>query len=247
MIHYHGTPIGGTRVDVARFLTGRHALVSFYRPDDIGVVLDCCQSFCLDNGAFSHWKAGKGIIDVESYISWVRKYNKHPNFDWCIIPDKIDGTEADNKRMVAGWLSTARGIDGVPVFHLHESLEYLEFLMQNFKRISLGSSGQWKTPGTEAWWARIDEIMNVLCDSDGVPKCKIHGLRMLNPKIFTQLPLSSADSTNAAVNCGSLKRFGMYTPPTASQRAEVIAARIEQYNSSSVYVSVSQSDMFDKL
>ena len=119
--------------------------------------------------------------------------------------------------------------------------------MQNFKRISLGSSGQWKTPGTEAWWARIDEIMNVLCDSDGVPKCKIHGLRMLNPKIFTQLPLSSADSTNAAVNCGSLKRFGMYTPPTASQRAEVIAARIEQYNSSSVYVSASQSDMFDKL
>lgn len=27
MIHYHGTPVGGTRQDGARFLAGRHALV----------------------------------------------------------------------------------------------------------------------------------------------------------------------------------------------------------------------------
>jgi hypothetical protein len=31
MIHYHGTPIGGTRQDVARFLVGRHALIPFGR------------------------------------------------------------------------------------------------------------------------------------------------------------------------------------------------------------------------
>lgn len=34
MIHYHGTPISGTRHDVAKFLVGRHALVPFPRQDD---------------------------------------------------------------------------------------------------------------------------------------------------------------------------------------------------------------------
>ncbi len=40
MIHYHGTPIGGSRQDVVRFLSGRHALVPFARPDDLGAALE---------------------------------------------------------------------------------------------------------------------------------------------------------------------------------------------------------------
>ena len=40
LIHYHGTPIGGSRQDVARFLAGRHALVPFPRQDDVGIVAD---------------------------------------------------------------------------------------------------------------------------------------------------------------------------------------------------------------
>lgn len=44
MIHYHGTPIGGSRQDVARFLLGRHALVPFLRQDDMGAVAECCKT-----------------------------------------------------------------------------------------------------------------------------------------------------------------------------------------------------------
>ncbi len=54
---------------------------------------------------------------------------------------------------------------------------------------------------------------------------------MLNPKIFTRLPLSSADSTNAARNCNQLDRFGIYVPPTAAQRAAIIANRVEAHSS----------------
>lgn len=59
---------------------------------------------------------------------------------------------------------------------------------------------------------------------------------MLNPKVFTKLPLSSADSTNAAVNCGSKDRFGIYRPVTAGQRAQVIADRIETQNSAERWI-----------
>jgi hypothetical protein len=45
MIAYHGTPIGGTRQDGARFLAGRHALVPFPRQDDMGIVADVCHAY----------------------------------------------------------------------------------------------------------------------------------------------------------------------------------------------------------
>lgn len=246
MIHYHGTPIGGTRVDVARFLTGRHALIPFGRQDDTGAVLDLCQSFILDNGAFSHWKKGAGRIDFDAYYEWAKSLHRHPGFDWCLIPDVIDGTESENQEWAYKWAKIGGRVKGVPVWHLHESLEYLEWLVNDWEIIAIGSSGQWATPGTKSWWTRIDEAMSVICYKDGCPKCKLHGLRMLDPAIFTLLPLSSADSTNAAVNCGSLSRFGMYTPPTASQRADVIAERIEQHNSSAIYLPrKSNFDLFD--
>ena len=78
--------------------------------------------------------------------------------------------------------------------------------------------------------------MNAACDEQGRPAARLHGLRMMDPEIFTRLPLASADSTNPAVNCGSLSRFGIYTPPTAAQRAAVIAERIEAQNSAPVWV-----------
>ncbi|GGO89190.1 hypothetical protein GCM10011348_46360 [Marinobacterium nitratireducens] len=243
MIHYHGTPIGGTRQDAARFLMGRHALVSFYRPDDMAAVLECCQSFVMDNGAFSHWRAGKGEIDFDAYVAWTLEYHRHPAFDWCLIPDKIDGTEKENADLVRRWQGLMNKPKGVPVWHLHESLDWLEWLVDRFEWVALGSSGQWATPGTPDWWQRMATAMRVICDDQGRPRCKLHGLRMLDPEVFTRLPLSSADSTNAAVNCGSLSRFGSYKPPTAGQRAEVIAARIEQHNSASIWCGHQQNSL----
>lgn len=235
MIHYHGTPIGGSRVDAARFLVGRHALIPFKRPDDLAPAIELCQSFVLDNSAFSYWRAGKGDVPVADYHEWVSSVAMHPSLDWVLIPDKIDGTEQDNIELVSAWMRLGCRAQSVPVWHLHESLEWLDYLVANFQRVALGSSGQWASPGSAGWWARMGEAMSVACDEQGRPRAKLHGLRMMNPKIFSRLPLSSADSTNAAVNSGSLNRFGLYVPTTAAQRAAVIAERIEQYSSASVW------------
>lgn len=227
VIHYHGTPISGARQDVARFLIGRHALVPFPRQDDVGIVAEVCQSFVFDNGAFSVWKRG-GKLDVPGYIAWCDEWHRHPGFDWALIPDVIEGDEADNDALLASWPAHIRG---VPVWHMHESIERLVRLAHSWPIVALGSSGQWPTPGTQSWWHRMADAMAAICDRHGRPTCRLHGLRMLNPKVFSRLPLASADSTNAAVNCGATDRFGMYMPPTAAQRAAVIAERIEIHNS----------------
>lgn len=236
MIHYHGTPVGGSRMDVTRFLAGRHALIPFARPDDLGAALEVCQSIVLDNSAFSLWKKG-GDVDVSAYFAWVDSIAGHPSLDWCLIPDKIDGTEAENVELVTTALRMGCRAMMVPVWHMHESTDWLAWLVEKFQTVALGSSGQWATPGTTDWWRRMAQAMAVACDDKGRPRARLHGLRMLDPEIFTRLPLASADSTNAAVNCGSVNRFGSYVPPTASQRADVIAARIEAHNSAPLWVS----------
>lgn len=236
MIHYHGTPIGGTKSNAAEFLIGKHALVSFAYPEQIDIVAECCQSFILDNGAFSAWKQSKPL-DVDNYIAWVRYWHRHPSFDWALIPDAIDGDEQTNDALLDTWRIKAPDLSlyGVPVWHLHETLDRLRRLTDEFRIVALGSSGEWPTPGTRKWWKRMQEVMLEACDVFGQPKAKLHGLRMMSPKIFPYLPLSSADSTNAAVNQGSKKRFGQYVPPTSALRATVIAARVERFNSCSFW------------
>jgi len=194
MIHYHGTPFGNTKVDVARFLQGRHALVPYPRQDDLGAVAELCQSFCFDNGAFSVWKSG-GSLDLEGYYRWVDDWKRHPGFDWAIVPDVIDGTDDQNIAMLDAWPHELRCF-GVPVWHYSDSLDYLQHLVEQWPRIALGSSEAYKSPGSDPWTRRTNEAMQVICTDDGRPKVRLHGLRMLNPAVFTKIPLASADSTN---------------------------------------------------
>lgn len=235
MIHYHGGPIWPATAAHALW-TRRHGMCSFARPEQTALMAEVSQSFVLDCGAFTLWKSGGGVVDVEAYADYVRQWENHPGFDWAIIPDVIDGTEEDNAKMCARWLQLSpRMKPAVPVWHLHESLDRLEYLIlctvgRVYERVALGSSGQWATPGTEDWWRRMDEVREVACDDQGRPKCKLHGLRMLNPTVFSHVPLSSADSCSVAMNIGKdVKWKGTYQPLTESTRALVLAERIEQH------------------
>ena len=101
---------------------------------------------------------------------------------------------------------------GVPVWHLHESLDRLDLLANAYSLVALGSSGEYASPDSPKWWARMAEVMECVC-IDGQPVTKLHGLRMLDPTILAHLPLASADSTNVARNIGLDSRW------TASEMA----------------------------
>ncbi|MGB2401547.1 MAG: hypothetical protein ACPH7H_07100 [Porticoccaceae bacterium] len=244
MIHYHGTPIGGSLDEAQRFMPGRHCLVSYHHPHQLDSVVELCQSFCLDNGAFSFWRSGKGEVDFHGYHEWVHKLAGHPCLDFCLIPDKIDGTVEQNDELVSKWLRVGSEVESAPVYHLHEPLDYLEYLVANFRTVALGSSGQYSQPNTKDWWIRMAQVMETACDKIGRPKARLHGLRMLDPQVFSRLPLSSADSTNAAVNSGAISSYGSYVPPSRHMRTAVIADRVEQFNSSSKWQSFQQEQLF---
>ncbi|WP_206601766.1 hypothetical protein [Herbaspirillum aquaticum] len=69
-------------------------------------------------------------------------------------------------------------------------------------------------------------------DRQGRPICKLHGLRMLDPEVFSRFPFASADSTNIGRNVGIDSAWrGTYTPPTKEARAALMRERIEAHQS----------------
>jgi len=230
MIHYHGLPI--TPATAAHHaVNAGHAFVSFAHPEQLGVAIEVCQSFAIDNGAFSAWRSGSPVKDWSAFYEWAADCRLIPSCDFAVIPDVIDGSEEDNDVLLDDcplppWF-------GAPVWHFHESLDRLERLASTYVRVCLGSSGEFAKVGSAPWWKRMASAMRVVCDSEGRPTCKLHGLRMLDPRIFTKFPLASADSTNIGRNIGIDKNWknGNYLPPTKEMRAAVMRSRIESHNS----------------
>lgn len=226
MIKYHGTPV--TPQDIfLKALTNRNALVSFANPQDLEIAIKTCNKIMLDNGAFSFWTKKKSVNWTE-YYRWVCK--NYEKIDYFIIPDVIDGTEKENDELIINFMQKVRFGYGfhhlykkaIPVWHIDESFERLRNLKKHFNYIAFGSSGKYAQLGTVEWHTRINEAMKIVCNEDGVPQVKIHMLRCLNPKIFTQYPFYSGDSTNLARNHS---RDGYIQ----------ILQRIEKYNSPNKY------------
>jgi hypothetical protein len=191
-MHYHGTPI--TPRTVLHELAGRHFCVSYAEPRDVEVCHEIGQSVMLDNGAFTFWKTGRPT-DRNGYYAWCDTWLEHWT-TWAVIPDVIDGAEAENDRLIAEW---PFGDRGAPVWHMHESIDRLRFLTSEWPLVCIGSSGDYATIGTPAWRGRMAEAMDNTCSLGGVPFTRLHMLRGLG---FAggPYPFFSADSTNVARN-----------------------------------------------
>jgi hypothetical protein len=227
VIHYHGGPITPDTCAL-RAWTGRHAFVSFAHPGQIKLAGAVCQSFALDNGAFSLWRAGKPT-NWADYYEWVRQWRTHPGFDFAVIPDVIEGSEDENDALAEQWPFARH--EGAPVWHTNEGLGRLARLATQWPRVCLGSSGDYDVAVVSKALPRLLTATQSISGPDGRPVCKLHGLRMLNPRIFTNLPLASADSTNVARNIGLDSRWtGSYAPAKKETRAQILVERIESHN-----------------
>lgn len=234
MIPYYGLPI---TPEVAAYQAVRagHAFVSFAHPGQLSVAVELCQSFALDNGAFPAWRSGEPITDWRPFYAWAGPILRFPSCDFAVIPDVIDGSEADNDALVAEWPFGRHR--GAPVWHLHESFDRLGRLASEWPRVCLGSSGEFSRVGSPEWHARMAIAMAVICDVDGVPITRLHGLRMLDTRVFSRYPFASADSTTIGRNIGIDKNWtGTFQPTGVSDakksvRAAILRARVEAFNS----------------
>jgi hypothetical protein len=194
-------------------MAGRHFCVSFMAPNDLEWCLKHGASVMLDNGAFSAWTRGVAI-DWCKFYEWCEPYLGHPH--WVVLPDVIDGDEGANDELLAG--SPLPRELSAPVWHLHESLDRLRRLSDEWPRICFGSSGEFAVPGNEAWVSRIDAAWEVLASSGRRPW--VHMLRAMREASDGPWPFASADSTNIARNHAGTVRVAAQVPESMAMRID---------------------------
>jgi len=220
MLHYHGTPI--TPMAVLYEMSGRNFCVSFAAPGDLKRCLTIGQSVMGDNGAFSvHTRGVKS--DWVKYQDWVEPWLRQPN--WAVIPDTIGGEVEDNIALAKAWRHPKEV--SCMVWHLHEPLDHLARIADEYPRLAFGSSGLFWEPSSEAWRRRVDSAWNLLERSGRRPW--VHMLRAMKQASEGPWPFASADSTNVARNhAGSTNR--------ARLSAERMAKDIDSKNPPTSYV-----------
>lgn len=160
------------------------------------------QSVMIDNGAYTYWRRNpnnQAERDWNSYYDFCRQWLDF-HTTWAVIPDVIDGAEEQNAALLAEWLHRFKSFkQAAPVWHLHESFNYLERLSASFERVCFGSSGEYAVVSSDRWNNRMNEAFNFLCKGSGRPPCWLHLLRgmSLSGSIY---PFASVDSTDLARN-----------------------------------------------
>jgi hypothetical protein len=224
VLHFHVTPVGGSKEMARTFLRNRYALVSIEYPTEVDIVKEVCKGYIIDNGAYTAWR-NKRFIDFKKYINFIEQH-RTDRLMWAFIPDVIDGTVEENDNLCKAWPSH---LPGVPVYHLHEPIDRLVRLAAQYSIVALGSSGNYATPGVQKWWKRISKCLDCIVDSRGVTVTNLHGLRMLSPSLVSKIPFYSVDSSMVGRNSyGESKRR---RDTTRLRAAELLANRIERHQS----------------
>lgn len=174
------------------------AFVSHAWPQQAMKALNSAGSVAFDNGAFSAWRSGNPVRDWTKFYQWLMRHYHNDKLDFFIIPDVIDGGEEDNDKLIRELPSMFRD-KAVPTWHLHESIDRLVSLCEEWPKVCFGSSGQYAVIRTKLWHARMKEAFTEIYIKRGL-KTKIHGLRMLDGRVLGNYPLDTADSTNLACN-----------------------------------------------
>ena len=224
----------------------RNAMVSFADAPNsqVEIAFAVGREVIFDNGAFSVWRQGISI-DWADFYRWVNRWRR-PALRYVLIPDVIDGGEPDNDALLRScplprWMQ-------LPVWHLHESIDRLKRLRDDYERVALGSSGKYRTPGAMAWWGRMDEAMEVLCDSSGFPLIPFHGLRQQNPALFAHVPYASADSAMVSRSIGTTNWGGCYQNAPDDAKAFALIRTVESAPCAQQWRGIPrQADLFGEL
>jgi len=201
----HGTPIT-PRAGLEQ-LAGKSFCVSFADARDLDACIrlqDPKGMLMLDNGAFTHWRQGKGQIDRVAYFAWANAAQARCSVAVAVVPDVIEGSEEAN------WMEAAYAVrqeSRYPerlmfVWHMNDSLEQLERAARLFNFIAIGSCAQFDVQrNRKAYIARLRQAnatLNYVASFHG-RRPWVHLMRGL-AVYSAAIRFDSADSSNVARN-----------------------------------------------
>lgn len=227
---YHGTPI--TPLEVLSSLlettdewAGIDVCVSFFRPDQVDTLIALARDVFFDCGAYSAWRKGF-ILTSEywlKYHEFCRRYKERAGI-WFVIPDVIDAGTQEQEALIREWPADLRD-QGAPVWHMDEPIHRLIRLTEEWPRVCIGSTAQYRVILSQAWISRMDRAWNALerHHRNTPPVHMLRGLQLAG----LEWPFASLDSTDVARNHNRLKKHGPIK--RESLRYAKLLAKVERW------------------
>lgn len=147
------------------------------------------MEYILDSGAFSAYTKGV-TIDIDAYCDFIKE---HEDFiDHYIVLDVIGCAEKslENQKYMEN-----RGLKPLPVFHQGDNWSYLEHYIKNYEYVCISPLSY--SAGGESMVTWLDKVFSeYICDKDGYPKVKTHGLGLTTVNMLIRYPWYSVDSAS---------------------------------------------------
>lgn len=195
-------------------LRGRSFCVSYTHRARLGRQLDQAidlvgedQILLVDNGAFTAWQAGTKLDwdHWEGFVHWAADIQARCPQAVAVMPDIIGGSVDENWQLAMDFMCS-EGVDRwriMPVWHMHEPLDYLRHMATEFQFLAIGSSGQYAKVGTHGWHKRMRQALRALDRAtlrQGERRPWVHLMRAQS--MMHLYAVDSCDSCNVAVNHG---------------------------------------------
>jgi len=166
----------------------------------------------LDSGAFSVWNKGEEV-NFDEYLKYA--VESQDKWDIIIVLDQIPGSPGRKDVSMAernhcakiSWeryqIMLKAGIPAeklMPVYHQGEHPRWIWQMVEHCPLIGLSPAND-RTPREKKEW--LDDTMDVVCNSDGTPRARFHGLAVTSPSLMRDYPWHSVDSASWAISSGN--------------------------------------------
>ena len=229
---------------------GKHVMLEFAtQPDNHALLTEIAHSFAMSNPNWKNFKGKEVLSEFREFNNWIEGWSRHPGFDFYLMPFSSDPKNPSLRKQWENYCSAEILIKGVPVFNINHPTEELDaILAAKPQKIALTSDPFQPPRGSSAWWTAISKVMVKLVDEKGRPISQIHGVDMLDPTIFSHVPLASADS-NPDSQTAVKNSTDRSKPWSLSSRSEkiILMDRIEKHASASFWKDWSQNKNYHLL
>jgi hypothetical protein len=187
----HCGPAGCPFPEFLDLMTGQSVLYSFWTCRNREWPTTAAE-MVGDSGAW-HAFQNDVTIDIDALVAW---YASRP-FTYKFGLDVIGGAEdqqRENQRILE-----SHGLDVVPVFHGPnlEPWSYLTELVERYPIVGLGSTCPDNSSAiAQEWFA---QCFDRICDANGRPRTRIHGLRCAHAQLVQTFPFWRVDGSTWAV------------------------------------------------
>lgn len=125
---------------------------------------------------------------LEGYIKFLLEHKD--KFTFYVTLDVIGSPEKtqDILKYIESY-----GLQPIPVYHFGEDVKWLKQMIDNYSYI--GISGLGRDISKAKYLPFGQRAFDIICDSSGKPRCKVHGFSMASSDYITRFPWYTCDAT----------------------------------------------------